>query len=308
MKTVFMGTPDFAVPCLEKLTEMGEEVVGVFTQPDKPVGRKQMLTASPVKVFAEEHSLTVYQPNSLKNEETVNLLKKLSPELIVVTAYGKILPKEVLDLPKYGCINIHASLLPKYRGAAPIQWSILNGDVYTGITSMQMDTGLDTGDILIQKEVSIGKNETSGELFDRLKILGAEVLEITIERLKAGELKPAKQLEDEATYVTTLDKSICPVDFKKTASEIHNKVRGLNPWPVATFKLNGITFKLWETRPSGKTDLLPGTVIESDTKLVIACGNNTSIELLSIQPEGKKRMNVSDYLRGNKIVVNSLAE
>ena len=308
MKTVFMGTPDFAVPCLEKLTEMGEEVVGVFTQPDKPVGRKQMLTASPVKVFAEEHSLPVYQPNSLKNEETVNLLKKLSPELIVVTAYGKILPKEVLDLPKYGCINIHASLLPKYRGAAPIQWSILNGDVYTGITSMQMDTGLDTGDILIQKEVSIGKNETSGELFDRLKILGAEVLEITIERLKAGELKPAKQLEDEATYVTTLDKSICPVDFKKTASEIHNKVRGLNPWPVATFKLNGITFKLWETRPSGKTDLLPGTVIESDTKLVIACGNNTSIELLSIQPEGKKRMNVSDYLRGNKIVVNSLAE
>ena len=308
MKTVFMGTPDFAVPCLEKLTEMGEEVVVVFTQPDKPVGRKQMLTASPVKVFAEEHSLPVYQPNSLKNEETVNLLKKLSPELIVVTAYGKILPKEVLDLPKYGCINIHASLLPKYRGAAPIQWSILNGDVYTGITSMQMDTGLDTGDILIQKEVSIGKNETSGELFDRLKILGAEVLEITIERLKAGELKPAKQLEDEATYVTTLDKSICPVDFKKTASEIHNKVRGLNPWPVATFKLNGITFKLWETRPSGKTDLLPGTVIESDTKLVIACGNNTSIELLSIQPEGKKRMNVSDYLRGNKIVVNSLAE
>lgn len=301
MRIVFMGTPDFAVPCLEKLIDMGEQVVGVFTQTDKPVGRKQILTPSDVKVCAIEHNIPVFQPKTLRNGEALDILRQLEPELIVVTAYGKILPEEIINYPKYGCINIHASLLPKYRGAAPIQWSVINGDSVTGVTSMQMDVGLDTGDIILQSETEIGENETAGELFDRLKIIGADVLEKTVVLIKKGELKRIKQDDEKATYVTQLDKTFSPVDFNKTAAEIHNKVRGLNPWPVASFVLENTRFKLWETRVSGKTDKAPATVIESDGRLIVACADGTSIELLTVQPDGKKKMSASDFLRGHKI-------
>ena len=306
MRIVFMGTPDFAVPCLEKLIEMGEEVVGVFTQTDKPVGRKQILTPSAVKICALEHGIEVFQPKTLRDGSAVEILEKLKPELIVVTAYGKILPEQVINFPKYGCINIHASLLPKYRGAAPIQWSVINGDKVTGVTSMQMDVGLDTGDILLQCETEIGENETAGELFDRLKLLGADVLERTIADLKEGKLNPIKQDEEKATYVGQLDKSLSAIDFNKSALEIHNKVRGLNPWPAASFEVNGVRFKLWETRVSTATQKQAGTVIENEKRLVVACGNNTSIEIVTLQPEGKKRMFASDYLRGNKIPLGTV--
>lgn len=306
MRIVFMGTPDFAVPCLEKLLNMGEEVVGVFTQTDKPVGRKQILTPSEVKVFATEHSLPVFQPKTLRDGKALEILEELKPELIVVTAYGKILPKEIIDFPKYGCINIHASLLPAYRGAAPIQWSVINGDKKTGVTSMQMDVGLDTGDIILQSETEIGENETAGELFDRLKFIGADVLEKTIGLIKNGELKRIKQDDEKATYVTQLDKSFSPVDFNKTALEIHNKVRGLNPWPVASFIMENQRFRLWETRVLGSTDKKAGCVIENENRLVVACGNNTSIELVTIQPEGKKKMAASDYLRGHKVLKGTI--
>jgi len=305
MRIVFMGTPDFAVPCLEKLIDMGENVVGVFTQTDKPVGRKQILTPSDVKVCALAHNIPVFQPKTLRDGKSIEILEQLQPDLIVVTAYGKILPKEIIDYPKYGCINIHASLLPEYRGAAPIQWSIINGDKVTGVTSMQMDVGLDTGDIILQKKTEIGENETAGELFDRLKLIGAEILEETISLIKNGKIERIKQDDEKATYVTQLDKSFSPVDFNKSAQEIHNKVRGLNPWPVASFVIDNTRFKLWETKVSDKTDKQPGTVIKNGESLVVACGENTSIELVIIQPEGKNKMKSSDYLRGHNVALGT---
>jgi methionyl-tRNA formyltransferase len=305
MKIVFMGTPDFAVPCLEKLIETGEDVVGVFTQTDKPVGRKQVLTPSEVKVCAAEHNIPVFQPKTLRDGNALKTLKELNPDLIVVTAYGKILPEEIINFPKYGCINIHASLLPEYRGAAPIQWSIINGDSVTGVTSMQMDVGLDTGDIILQQETEIGENETAGELFDRLKFIGADVLKKTVELIKNGKVNRIKQDDEKATYVTQLDKSFSPVDFNNSATQIHNKVRGLNPWPVASFMIDNTRFKLWETRISKSTDRQSGTVIESGNRLVVSCGNGTSIELVTIQPEGKNKMSASDYLRGHSIPVGT---
>jgi len=306
MKIVFMGTPDFAVPCLEKLIEIGQQVVGVFTQTDKKVGRKQILTPSEVKVCAVSHSIPVFQPKTLRDGMALDILKELEPDLIVVTAYGKILPEEIINFPKYGCINIHASLLPKYRGAAPIQWSIINGDSVTGVTSMQMDVGLDTGNIILQKKLEIGDNETAGELFERLSILGADVLEETVKMLLDGSLVSFKQDDSKATYVTQLDKSFSPVDFNKTALQVHNLVRGLNPWPSASFNIGNERLKLWETKVSGATACSPGTVIESDKKLIVACGEGTSVELLTVQPEGKKRMSASDYLRGHSIKKGSV--
>ena len=305
MRIVFMGTPDFAVPCLEKLIDMGENVVGVFTQTDKPVGRKQILTPSDVKVCALAHNIPVFQPKTLRDGKSIEILEQLQPDLIVVTAYGKILPESIINYPRYGCINIHASLLPEYRGAAPIQWSIINGDKVTGVTSMQMDVGLDTGDIILQKKTEIGENETAGELFDRLKLIGAEVLEDTISLIKNGKIERIKQDDEKATYVTQLDKSFSPVDFNKSAQEIHNKVRGLNPWPVASFVIDNTRFKLWETKVSDKTDKQPGTVIKNEESLVVACGENTSIELVVIQPEGKNKMKSSDYLRGHNVTLGT---
>jgi len=299
MRIVFMGTPDFAVPCLEELINEGHEIVGVFTQPDKPVGRKRIITAPPVKQVALENNLEVFQPEKMRDGIAFSIIEKLGPELIVVVAYGKILPKEILDFPKYGCINIHGSLLPKLRGAAPIQWSVINGCKETGVTSMQMDEGLDTGDMLIKGVLEIGENETAGELHDRLSVLGADILEETIEALQNGELSPEKQNHDEFTYAPMLSKELSPIDWSKSAQQIHNQVRGLYPWPCATSVLNGKNVKVHKTVLSDAEGANAGEIIESGKRLIVSCGDKKCVEILTIQAEGKKAMSAADFLRGN---------
>lgn len=301
MDIVFMGTPEFAVPCLERLISDGHNVKGVFTQPDKPKGRGHKMQFPPVKECAVEAGIPVYQPLKMKDGEAISILENLKPELIIVVAYGKILPKEILDYPKYGCINMHASILPRYRGAAPIQWSVLNGEKISGVTAMQMDVGLDTGDMLLTKTVEIGENETAGELHDKLSVLGADVMSETIDLLSKGELKPEKQNDSESNYAPMLSKDLCPIDWNESAQKVHNKVRGLSPWPVATAKLGEKTIKIHKTAVSGKCNATPGEVVVSDKKLVVACGESTSVEIIVLQTEGKKAMNASDFLRGNPI-------
>ena len=301
MDIVFMGTPEFAVPCLERLISDGHNVKGVFTQPDKPKGRGHKMQFPPVKECAVEAGIPVYQPLKMKDGEAISILENLKPELIIVVAYGKILPKEILDYPKYGCINMHASILPRYRGAAPIQWSVLNGEKISGVTAMQMDVGLDTGDMLLTKTVEIGENETAGELHDKLSVLGADVMSETIDLLLKGELKPEKQNDSESNYAPMLSKDLCPIDWNESAQKVHNKVRGLSPWPVATAKLGEKTIKIHKTAVSGKCNATPGEVVVSDKKLVVACGESTSVEIIVLQTEGKKAMNASDFLRGNPI-------
>ncbi len=302
MKIVYMGTPDFAVAPLKALIENNYDVVGVFTQPDKPVGRKAILTPPPVKVVAQENSIPVFQPNSLKNGEGTAILEELKPDLCVVVAYGKILPKDFLDFPKYGCINIHGSILPEYRGAAPIQWSVLDGKEFAGVTSMQMDVGLDTGDMLITEKVKIGENETSGELYERLTVLGADVLIKTLKAVEEGSLKPVKQNDDESSYASMLDKSMSPVDFTKSAWEVHNKIRGLDPWPVAQTVLEGKNLKLFKS--SVRDDLGAGKAGETRSLkegLAVFCGDGKAVLIKEVQYEGKKRMNAADFLRGKPI-------
>lgn len=301
MDIVFMGTPEFAVPCLERLISDGHNVKGVFTQPDKPKGRGHKMQFPPVKECAVEAGIPVYQPLKMKDGEAISILENLNPELIIVVAYGKILPKEILDYPKYGCINMHASILPRYRGAAPIQWSVLNGEKISGVTAMQMDVGLDTGDMLLTKTVEIGENETAGELHDKLSVLGADVMSETIDLLLKGELKPEKQDDLESNYAPMLSKDLCPIDWNESAQKVHNKVRGLSPWPVATAKLGEKTIKIHKTAVSGRCNATPGEVVVSDKKLVVACGESTSVEIIVLQTEGKKAMNASDFLRGNPI-------
>lgn len=301
MKVIFMGTPDFSVPCLEALIKT-EEVVGVFTQPDKPKGRGYELTPPPVKVCAENNGIPVFQPTSMRNGETLEIINTLNAELIIVVAFGKILPKEVLESVKYGCINIHASLLPKLRGAAPIQWSIINGEKETGVTSMQMNEGLDTGDMLVKKTVSITENMNAGELHDKLSVLGSEVLLETLDKLKKGELKPQKQDDSLSNYASMLSKELCPIDFSDSAKNVHNKIRGLSPWPVATTKLFGKTLKVHESRLSEKrTNATAGEVVSTENGIMVACGDGKTITLTEIQLEGKKRMNSLDFLRGHAI-------
>ena len=296
-----MGTPDFSVPCLEALIKT-EEVVGVFTQPDKPKGRGYELTPPPVKVCAENNGIPVFQPTSMRNGETLEIINTLNAELIIVVAFGKILPKEVLESVKYGCINIHASLLPKLRGAAPIQWSIINGEKETGVTSMQMNEGLDTGDMLVKKTVSITENMNAGELHDKLSVLGSEVLLETLDKLKKGELKPQKQDDSLSNYASMLSKELCPIDFSDSAKNVHNKIRGLSPWPVATTKLFGKTLKVHESRLSEKrTNATAGEVVSTENGIMVACGDGKTITLTEIQLEGKKRMNSLDFLRGHAI-------
>lgn len=302
MKIAFMGTPDFAVDCLKALAESEHEVVGVFCQPDKPVGRKQVLTPPDVKVEALKHNLAVFQPVSLKNGKGVEILKELEPDLVVVVAYGKILPADVLSFPKYGCINIHASILPKYRGASPIHFAVLNGDEETGVTSMQMDEGLDTGDILLTKKAKIGINDTTERMYEILAPLGAEVLMETIELIQKGELNPIKQDESLATKVGMLSKDMSPIDWTKSAFEIHNKIRGLYSWPGASTTLCGKTLKIHSSVLSDKKgNTNPGEVIDSNGKLIISCGDGNCIELTCVQLEGKKRMDVSAFLNGYQL-------
>lgn len=296
-----MGTPDFSVPCLEELIK-NEEVVGVFTQPDKPKGRGYELTPPPVKVCAQNHNIPVFQPTSMRDGKALEIINTLNAELIIVVAFGKILPKEILTSVKYGCINIHASLLPCLRGSAPIQWSIINGESETGVSSMQMDEGVDTGDWYIKKSLPISQNMNAGELHDALSVLGASLLTETVNLLKENKLEPHKQDDSLSSYAPMLSKELCPIDFSDTAQNIHNKIRGLYPWPVAVTKLNGKVLKVQESRLSDiKTEEKAGTVISLDGGICVACGDGKTVLLKTIQLEGKKRMNYSDFLRGHPI-------
>ena len=306
MKIVFMGTPDYAVNTLDALIKDGHQVAAVFCQPDKPVGRKQILTPPPVKVCALENNIPVFQPNTLRDGKAYEILKEINPEVIVVVAYGKILPKEILDLPKYGCVNGHASLLPKYRGSAPIQYAILCGETETGVTTQLMDEGIDTGDILETVTTKIGEEETAEELFDRLAVLSADLMISTLEKLEKGEITPTPQNQNEATYAPIIKKEMAKLDFTKTAADIHNAVRGYYSWPCAFFMLNGKRIKVLSAKIGDKTTQNAGTVIANGEELVIACGNNTSIRLLTVQPEGSKPMTSKQMLCGNKIPLGTV--
>ncbi len=305
MKIVFMGTPDYAVKTLEALLNSKHEVVAVFAQPDKPVGRKQILTAPPVKALAVKHNIPVFQPYTLKNEETTEIIKKINPDAIVVVAYGKILPKEILDIPKFGCVNGHASLLPKYRGSAPIQYAILCGETETGVTTQLMDQGIDTGDILETVKVSIAENETADELFERLSDISATLMISTLEKLEKGLIIPQKQA-GEPSYAHIIKKEMAQIDFSKTAEEVHNCVRGFYSWPCAYFFLNGKRIKVIKTLLGDTTDKKSGTVIGNNDELIIACGNNTSIRILELQPEGSKRMTAKQMLCGKPIELDTV--
>ena len=297
MRIVFMGTPDFAVPSLQALIEKGYEIAAVYTQPDKPKGRGHKLLPPPVKELALEHNIPIYQPVTLRNEAAIEELRALQPELVVVAAYGRILPKAALEIPPRGCINVHGSLLPQYRGAAPIQWAVLNGDKVTGVTIQQMGEGVDTGDMLSKIETEIGPDETSGELFDRLMVLGAELLIDTIEKL--DQIVPEPQDHSKATHASMISKDMGAIDWTKSAQEVHNQVRGLNPWPAAFCTVDGKKMKIFRTQiVSVKGE--PGVVENLNGEMTVYCGEN-AVQLTEIQPENGKRMRGSDYLRGHPL-------
>ncbi len=307
MKIVFMGTPDFAVPCLRTLAESAHEVAAVFTQPDKPKGRGYKLIPTPVKAAAAEYDIPVYQPLSLRKgedaEESMRVLRETDPDLIVVTAYGQILPKEILELPKYGCINIHASLLPKYRGAAPINWVLLNGEKETGVTSMQMSEGLDTGDMLIKKATPIGENETCEELYARLSAMGGEVLAETIDALEKGSLSPEVQDDSLSCYSPMIRKEMSALDFSKTAAEVHNTIRGVTGFTM----LEGKRLKVFASRiAEGSFDSAENGSVVDTKRFAVKCGDGRAVIFTEVQPEGKKRMKTEDFLRGRKLTEGEL--
>ena len=301
MKIVFMGTPDYAAVTLKKLIASDHEIAAVFAQPDKPVGRKQILTPPPVKVVAEENNIPVYQPKTLRDGEALEILKGINPDIIVVVAYGKILPEKILNLPKYGCVNGHASLLPKYRGASPIQWCSVCGEEKTGVTVMQMDIGMDTGDILTQCEVEIGEKETAEELFERLSVITAELLVNTLADLEKGNITPQKQDEEKASYAPIIKKEMAELDFSKSAKELYNAVRGYYSWPCAYFFLGGKRIKVIKSEIGNETSKPAGTVVGNSDCLEIACGDGKSLKLLTVQPEGKGKMTAKEMLNGTKI-------
>lgn len=307
MKIIFMGTPEFAVPCLERLAADGHTVSLVVTQADKPKGRGQKLTPPPVKEAAMRLGFPVWQPSSLKTEEALDYLRGYAPDVIVVVAYGKILPKAVLELPPHGCVNVHASLLPRYRGAAPIQWAVINGDTESGVTTMQMDVGLDTGDMLQTAVCPIDEEMTAGDLHDRLSVLGAETLSATLQAIANGTVTPVKQGEPTTPYAVMLSKSLCPMDFHKTAKQLHDQVRGLNPWPSATVRFEGKQLKVHRTRVGGPCKAAAGTVVATDP-VTIACGDGFGLQLLEVQYEGGKRMAATDFFRGHPVTVDQSIE
>ncbi|MBQ8960121.1 MAG: methionyl-tRNA formyltransferase [Ruminococcus sp.] len=302
MRIVFMGTPDFAVPCLRALAESSHEVAAVFTQPDKPKGRGYKLIPTPVKAAAEGYGLKVYQPLSLRKgedaEEAMQILKDIAPNLIVVTAYGQILPKEILELPEHGCINIHASLLPRYRGAAPINWVLLNGERETGVTSMQMSEGLDTGDMLISRSVEIGENETYQELYGRLSQLGGEVLLETLDALEKGQLRPVPQDDEQSCYSPMIRKEMSALDFTQPAEKLHNTIRGVTGFTT----MNGKRLKVFrsEILDDIAKGCEPGTIVDTDL-FAVACGDGRAVAFREIQLEGSKRMDTADFLRGRRL-------
>lgn len=307
MKLIFMGTPDFAVPSLERLLADGHTVSLVVTQPDKPVGRKQILTPPAVKVCAEANGLKVYQPASMRTQEAYDRLAEEQAEAIIVVAYGKILPKTILELTPGGCINVHGSLLPRYRGAAPVQWAVINGDPEAGVTTMLLDEGVDTGAMLLKRSRPLDDTVTGGELFDLLAADGAELLSETLKRLQSGTLTPTPQPAEGACYASMLDKSMCPLDWQKPARTLHDQVRGMNPWPVATCRVEGKTMKVYATRIGEPTDKAPGSVV-AISPLTVACGDRNTLILEEIQAEGSRRMAASDYLRGHPVAVGTIFE
>lgn len=306
MRIVFMGTPDFAAASLKKLLDEGFDVVGVFTQPDKPKGRGMELAYSPVKELGLAHSLPVYQPEKMRDGTALEAVKALAPDILVVVAYGRILPDDILAVPQYGAINVHGSLLPKYRGAAPIQWAVLNGDKTTGVTTMYLASEMDTGDIIYTAETEIGEYETSGELFDRLKDMGAELLVKTLRDIEAGVAPRTAQEHDNASYVKMLDKSYSPIDFTKDARGVIKWIYGLQPWPTATATLDGATYKIFAAEYTDtKTDKAPGAVVSTGKRgIEIACGKGETVMITELQAPGKKRMSAADFLRGHSIAVS----
>jgi methionyl-tRNA formyltransferase len=308
LRTVFMGTPDFALQTLQGLIDAGCKLVGVYTQPDRPKGRGKQLAEPPVKALAQRHGIPVYQPARLRQPETVAELRALAPDLIVVVAYGQILPKSVLDIPRCGCINVHASLLPKYRGAAPINKAIIDGETQTGITTMYMDVGLDTGDMLVKQSLAIGPDETAGQLHDRLAALGRAAMEETLRRLCAGTLQRTPQDDGQSSYAPMMKKEDGRIDWHRSAIEIHNQVRGLDPWPGAYTTLNGELLKLAGTSPHKEERGAPGSIVAADGKGVrIACGSGTLL-VRELQLAGRKRLAAADFLRGCPLAPGAILE
>lgn len=310
LKVLFMGTPDFAVPTLEALCNSDYEVIGVVTQPDKPKGRGKSVQMTPVKECALKYDIPVFQPVRIRDEENVAKLAKLDIDFMVVVAFGQILPKSILDMPKYGCINVHSSLLPTYRGAAPIQWTIINGESKTGITTMFMDEGIDTGDILLQEETPIYDDETGGSLHDRLADMGANLLIKTLDGVKDGSVKRIKQDDSKSNYVGMLNKNMGKMDFTKSAIELERLVRGLNPWPSAYTSLNDKMFKIWEAKAieddSKYEEAKVGTIVLINKTTIVVKTGKGLLELFEVQLEGKKRMLVEDFLRGYQVKVGDI--
>jgi len=305
MRVVFMGTPDFAAASLKKLIEENYEIAGVFTQPDKPRGRGMEMSFSPVKELALAHKLPVFQPEKMRDGTALGILQELQPEILVVVAYGRILPDELLEVPKYGAINVHGSLLPQYRGAAPIQWAVLNGDKTSGVTTMYLAHDMDAGDIIYREETEIGEFETAGELFDRLMDMGAALLIKTLRDIEAGTAPRTPQDHSKATYVKMLDKSISPIDWNRTPREIVKHIYGLQPWPVATMELEGKTYRVFAADYTElKTDKAPGSVVRADDAgIAMACGDGACLMITELQAPGKKRMKAGDFLRGHRLQV-----
>ena len=308
MRIVFMGTPEFAVPSLRALVESGYEICGVFTQPDKPKNRGMKFQPTPVKEYALSEGLRVFQPAKMRDGEALAILRELRPDLIAVAAYGKILPVDILELPPLGCVNVHSSLLPKYRGAAPINWAILNGEAETGVTIQRMAEGIDTGDILAQTGTPIDINENAAQLLTRLAGLGAELLLETVRKLEAGSASATPQDESRASHAPMLSKEMSPMDWGKTARQLHDQARGLYPWPSASAVLDGTRCKVIRTFVTGEqTDQPPGTVLLADKKgLRIACGDGGVLEILELQPDGKKAMSAAAFLMGHPIQTGTL--
>lgn len=302
MRIVFMGTPDFSVNALENIVKAGHDVVGVITQPDKPKGRGGKMQYTPVKEKALELGIDVYQPQRVKEPEFIDKLKEMNPDAIVVIAFGQILPKAILDMPKYGCINVHASLLPKYRGAAPIQWSVIDGEKETGVTTMYMNEGLDTGDIIDKVVVPIDKKETGGSLFDKLAIEGGKLILKTLIELENGTAVRTPQDDSKSNYAGMINKQLGKIDFNKSAKEIERLIRGLNPWPSAYTKMDGKTLKIWDADvDDSENDSAPGTITEVGKDFIRVATGKGSLKILELQLEGKKRMKTRDFLNGAKI-------
>lgn len=307
MRVIFMGTPDFAVGTLEEIIAAGHEVVLVVTQPDKPKGRGKSMQAPPVKECALEHGIEVYQPVKIREAECVEYLRKYEPDIMIVAAFGQILPKEILDMPKYGCVNVHASLLPKYRGAAPIQWAVINGDAVSGVTTMRMDVGLDTGDMIEKAEVVLAEDETGGSLFDRLSEVGAKLCVHTMQSIEEGTATYTKQEEAEATHVGMIQKQMGNIDWNQPAVVIERLIRGLNPWPSAYTRLNGKTLKIWRASvESGGDSKDAGKVIAVSKKELKVQTGDGMLSLLEVQLEGKKRMDIESFLRGYEVVESTV--